>query len=277
MLSYRHAFHAGNPADVLKHTLLIHALDYMVQKEKPLLYVDTHAGSGKYRLDEGFATLNKEHETGFGRLQCSGSKAPELQRYLEVVEACCDRGEGSFYPGSPWIAAQLLRHSDGLRLHEIHPADYEALVSAMEGDPRVSVLAKDGFGGVVKAVPPPSRRALVLVDPPYEVKTDYEAVVDALTGAVARFSGGVYAVWYPLLESGAWEWMKEELERIPNTRWLWVEFLVRKPGKGLYGSGMWWINPPWTMPDAVKSLEACLPAVLGQDDTAQVRWDSHLP
>jgi len=198
MLSYRHAFHAGNHADVLKHTVLVHLLRYLTQKDKPLWFIDTHAGAAAYALDEGYATKKAEYESGIGRLWARDDLPQPVADYVEQVRALNPDGALRRYPGSPQLALQLLRKQDRLRMFELHSTESRLLQQYFRGDaPRAIVQAGDGFAGLQAVLPPPSRRALVLIDPSYEDKGDYRQVLKALRDAQKRFRAGVYAVWYP--------------------------------------------------------------------------------
>ncbi len=200
MLSYRHAFHAGNHADVLKHLVLVQLLDYLTAKPKPLWFVDTHAGAGVYDLKRGFATQLAEHTTGISRLWNEPPATPALERYLTLVRGLNPHGRLTRYPGSPWLARQLSRADDRLWLYELHPADFAALCRNVGGK-GVGVTREDGLQALRALLPPRPKRALVLLDPAYEVKTDYRQVVATLREALQRFPTGTYAVWYPRLRT----------------------------------------------------------------------------
>ncbi|MDR1618695.1 MAG: 23S rRNA (adenine(2030)-N(6))-methyltransferase RlmJ [Treponema sp.] len=236
MLGYRHAFHAGNPADVLKHSALIFCLEYLTRKETPLLCVDTHAGRGIYRLDEGFAAKNREWERGAGRLRrfqgalpalleswrkCAGADIPasgsvvppaaENGAVLQAVEngAAVPASGGAaspaaddgalWYPGSPEIFRRLLREQDRACCFELHPADFAALEERFRHDRRFRIRRQDGFEGLIALLPPPSRRGLILIDPSYEMKEDFGRLPECLSAALRRFSTGTCLIWYPLL------------------------------------------------------------------------------
>ena len=177
MLSYRHAFHAGNFADVLKHHVLVHVLNYMNRKDKAYCYVDTHSGAGMYSLRSENAEKNREYETGIGALFADYPEA--LEGYIDVVKACEQRGT-ELYPGSPEIARQLMRAQDRGFLYELHPADSSILADHFSGDRRFQVEQSDGYKGLISHMPPVSRRGVVLMDPPYEIKTDYAEVVRSM-------------------------------------------------------------------------------------------------
>ena len=210
MFSYRHSFHAGNHADVLKHMTLVALLHYLGQKDTGLTVVDTHAGAGVYRLDQDHARTSGESDAGVFRLQAAARQAqaqgegvPEMaQAYLAQVQAFNPGAQWRTYPGSPWISQALLRPQDKLKLFEVHPTDAKLLdkqVAELGRGKQIEVLRRSGFEGLKGLLPPPTRRGLVLMDPSYELKTDYQAVVDCLEDALKRFPTGTYAVWYPVI------------------------------------------------------------------------------
>ncbi|MBK7847295.1 MAG: 23S rRNA (adenine(2030)-N(6))-methyltransferase RlmJ [Zoogloea sp.] len=281
MLSYRHAFHAGNHADVLKHFVLVQLLEYFNQKDKPYWYIDTHAGAGCYSLDEAFARKNAEFEDGVGRLLGRKDVPKELKSYLKLVRDLNESGKLRLYPGSPCCAAPLLREEDRMRLFELHPADRRLLQKTFdEAGSKAIVLEQDGFTGINAFLPPPTRRALVLIDPPYEIKTDYRTVLAALKECLRRFATGTYVVWYPKLHSMQSRELPDKLKRLPITSWLHVSLDVRKPsddGFGMHGSGLFVLNPPWTLPATLKKVMPYLVSVLGLDDGATFTLEAEMP
>ena len=280
MLSYRHAFHAGNHADVLKHTILVHLLRYLTQKDKPLWFVDTHAGAAVYALDEGYATKNLEYESGIARLWAREDLPPPLADYVGEVRALNPDGVLRRYPGSPQLALQLLRKQDRLRMFELHSTESKALQQYFRDDgPRALAYAGDGFPGQQAVLPPPSRRALVLIDPSYEDKNDYRHVLAALRDAHKRFAAGVYAVWYPQVQRRESRQFPEQLKQLQHQDWLHVTLTVRQPvagGYGLHGSGMFILNPPWLLPQALDLVMPYLARVLAQDAAAGFSLESEL-
>ena len=272
MLSYRHAFHAGNHADVLKHFVLVQLGRYLAQKDKPFWIIDTHAGAGLYALDTGYATQLKEYEGGIGRLWARQDLPAALADYVDRVRACNPDGSLRFYPGSPWLALQTLRPQDRLRLFELHSSDSTILQDnfADQGR-RVSVTTANGFDALKALLPPPPRRALVLIDPPYETRDDYPNVIAALNEGLARFATGTYAIWYPQLARPEAQQLPEKLKRLPIKNWLHVALTVHTPspdGFGMHGSGMFVINPPWTLHKTLAEIMPYLVRVLGQDGGA---------
>ena len=231
MLSYRHAFHAGNHADVLKHMVLVQALDYMTSKDAPLWYIDTHAGAGRYSFTRDTTRGHAEYHEGIGALWAAPSLPPALARYREVVRLSNPDGTLRRYPGSPSIARMLL--------------------------------------------PPQPRRALVMIDPSYELDEDYRAVLAALRDGLQRFASGVYLLWYPLLASRESRRLPERLEALGAQKWLHAQLLLRPietGGKGLFGSGMFVINPPWTLRRALEESRSALLSTLapGGDGSLEI-------
>jgi 23S rRNA (adenine2030-N6)-methyltransferase len=272
MLSYRHAFHAGNHADVLKHYVLVQLLRQLTRKDKALTVIDTHAGAGSYSLHSGYAAKNAEYATGIERLWSRPNLPATLADYVDQVRAVNPDGTLRQYPGSPQIIRQLLRPQDRLRLFELHTTDHKALALHFAAAGRqVVVGAGDGFAGLKALLPPPSRRGLVLIDPSYEVPSDYRDLRAGLRDAFTRFTTGTYAVWYPQLARRESEILPEDLKRLTAGDWLHVWLRVRAPtadGFGLFGSGMFVFNPPWNLETIVRPVMPVLVAALGQDDNA---------
>lgn len=262
MLSYRHAFHAGNFADVLKHLVQVQILDYLLQKDKVFWYGDTHAGAGGYALTSTEAQKNAEFLNGIGRLWGRNDLPELVARYVELVTQFNQQAGGdetlAFYPGSPWFAKQMLRDEDRLSLFELHPQDSVRLIEAMRGDRRIRVQAKDGFQGLIASVPPKERRGLVLMDPPYEVKTDYDQVVEVLIQAHKRFATGTYALWYPVVQRSRVQTLEKALIKsgMRNIELYELGLTKDTSGRGMTSSGMIVINPPWTLK---KQMQQCLP------------------
>ena len=268
MLSYRHAFHAGNHADVLKHFIVVLLLRYLAQKDKPFWYIDTHAGAGCYELDSGYATQNAEYESGIARLWERDDLPVPLADYVTLVKRINTDEELRLYPGSPLIALKLLRDKDRMRLFELHPTDSEILREnfAVHGK-QVLVQPVDGLAGLKALLPPPTRRALVLIDPSYEDKQDYQHVISALQEGLKRFASGVYAVWYPLLQRAEAKLLPEQLKHLPVKSWLHVALNVQAPsedGFGMHGSGMFILNPPWILHGVLQEVMPYLAQMLGQ-------------
>jgi 23S rRNA (adenine2030-N6)-methyltransferase len=278
MLSYRHAFHAGNHADVLKHFVEVLLLEHMNLKDKPYWYIDTHAGAGMYALDEGFATKNAEYLNGIARLWSRQDIPPAMETYMGLVRALNPDNTLRLYPGSPYCADQLVPGQGKLRLFELHSSDSEILEQNFSGQGRrTQIRASDGFEGIKSILPPPPRRALTLIDPPYEDKRDYQRVVVALQEGLKRFATGCYAVWYPLLQREEVRALPEHLKKLPAKSWLHVSMQVQLPasdGFGMHGSGMFILNPPWTLATTLEQTMPWLTKVLAQDASASFHLSS---
>lgn len=288
MFSYRHAFHAGNHADVLKHTVLLAVLRHMTQKDTALNVFDTHAGAGLYRLDGDYAKTSAEAAEGFIKLinaKLEEPFAPLLQDYVDMVAGFNTKGQWSVYPGSPFIIQRLLHGRDKLKLYELHPTDTKTLtanIAQLEAGRQVTILREDGFEGLKKFLPPPSRRALVLCDPSYEVKNDYARVQTMVADAMQRFATGTYAVWYPIIPRPEAHDVPRKLKTLANKfgkSWLGATLTVKNSKltqdaegevvrPGLPASGMFIINPPHTLREGLKAALPQLVKLLGQDQHA---------
>lgn len=275
MFSYRHAFHAGNHADVLKHAILVHILDHFNLKDSPYWVIDTHAGAGIYDLTSDWASQNGEFVDGLDRLLGPEEKPALIARYLEEVQRFNPDGVANFYPGSPWLALNALRDKDRLRLFEMHPSEIEVLQSnlAQQGKQalrQTAIYETDGFTGLKALLPPPTRRGLVLIDPSYEDKNDYRHVIQTLNEGLKRFATGCYAIWYPLVQRREASELARALERL-KVQWTHATLTVRKPaatGYGLHGSGMFVVNPPYTLYERLEQALPWLTKTLAQDDRA---------
>jgi 23S rRNA (adenine2030-N6)-methyltransferase len=278
MLSYRHAYHAGNHADVLKHLVLVAIGRHLGQKPAPFWIVDTHAGAGRYALESAHAQKLGEWRDGIGRLWSIPDLPALAADYVELVRALNPDGQLRHYPGSPWLARQLLRDGDRLRLFEMHSTDLRLLQECFAGSGRaVSIAGGDGFAGLKAILPPPPRRGLVLIDPSYETRADYAAVPRALQEGLKRFATGTYAVWYPLLAKPEARQLPERLKDAGGAGWLDVTLTVKAPardGIGMHGSGMFVVNPPWTLEKALHETLPALAGLLAQGDGAHWNLES---
>ena len=279
MFSYRHAFHAGSHADILKHLILIHLVEYLQEKPGALTIVDTHAGAGIYSLVDGFATISKEANEGIFRLAKfaqTNSLSPGITNYLQCIQAENSVDEITIYPGSPCLLAGLLRPQDRLKLFELHPKEIDILrhnMSELKQAKQIDIYAEDSFARLKGLMPPPSRRGLVLIDPSYEDKQDYRYLETALEEALQRFATGCYAIWYPSLsrrESAALPDRMKKIAAIHKRSWLHTELRVENAPKErrLQASGMLIINPPWTLEKQLTESLPILVKALGQDSGA---------
>ena len=313
MFSYRHAFHAGNHADVLKHTVLIAMLKHLTEKDAALTVLDTHAGAGLYRLDGDYAETSGEAVNGLFRL-ISEQKLPEVpvgstklatkkiayksversaavQDYLDLIATFNAKGSYKVYPGSPFIIQRFLSGRDKLKAFELHPTDSKTLaanIAQLEAGRQVAVLKEDGFEGVKKFLPPPARRALLLCDPSYEIKSDYARVTDMIADALKRFATGTYAVWYPIIPRPEAHDVPRKLKTLANKAgksWLNATLTVKsskltsdEAGEtirpGLPASGMFIINPPHTLKAAMQAALPEMVSLMAQDQHATFGLES---
>lgn len=272
MLSYRHAFHAGNFADVLKHLILVECLEYLKLKDKPFAYYDSHAGPGAYALDSEYALKNREFASGIGQLWEAAELPAPLQRYREVIRHFNPDHSLTDYPGSPAIAAHCLRDQDRLCLSELHTTEFDHLKNNFRVDRRAEVWKDDGFIRILKQLPPRERRALILIDPPYELKEDYTRVAEFLSNSHRKFAQGVYLIWYPVVDRSRIDHLEASLRQsgIRNIQLYELGIQADTATRGMTASGMIVVNPPWTLRP---NMESTLPDLL---DRLQLDSSAHL-
>ncbi|MCJ8312639.1 MAG: 23S rRNA (adenine(2030)-N(6))-methyltransferase RlmJ [Saccharospirillaceae bacterium] len=281
MLSYRHSFHAGNYADVLKHIVCVEIFEHMLKKDKPFEYIDTHSGAGLYSFHSSHAQKLKEHDAGISLI--SPKAFPELKSYFDVIQLAQKKGvehkddlsKLAFYPGSPWIAKQFLRRNDRSWLFELHPEDFKLLSKNIPTSKFSRVQKEDGFQGLKAIMPPTSKRAFVLMDPSYEVKSEYDQVVKSIAQAYHKFKSGTYAIWYPVVERAWINRMESQLKSagVRNIQRFELAVNTDDSQSGMNASGMIVINAPWTL---FKKMEMVLPKlakVVGQDGKGGFKCD----
>lgn len=266
-MNYRHAYHAGNHADVVKHAILVLAVEHFKKKEKPFRFLDLHAGIGIYDLAGGEAEKTLEWQGGVGRMAEAFAAPVEalLKPYRACLAALNPQGGNRYYPGSPWLAAHLMRPVDRLSLNELHPVDAEALRTSFSRDRRVTVTALDAAIAVKSQLPPAERRGLVLIDPPYEAKDEAERSLVMLRDGLTRFATGCFLLWYPIKADGTGARLSDGAAalKVPGT--LRAELRVRESfrGGGLAGSGLIIVNPPWRLDEELGQLMPALAERLG--------------
>jgi 23S rRNA (adenine2030-N6)-methyltransferase len=269
MLSYRHSYHAGNHADVLKHIVLTLCINALKEKEKPFLYLDTHSGAGRYLLQSEHAEKTGEFLSGVN-LIWQQSEIPELlNTYLSVLKRYNPFDDLKYYLGSPLIAKQLLREQDKINLTELHPTDYPLLRQEFSKDKRAKVLREDGFAQLKSKLPPESRRGIILIDPSYEIKDDYQKTPKALFEAYKRFATGIYLIWYPVVSRTQTQKMISEIINSGIKRISQFEFAIKPDNnqKGMTASGMLVINPPWKLHEQMQTIMPWLKNILDKDKT----------
>ena len=276
-MNYRHAFHAGNFADVFKHAILLALLDALTAKDKPLCCVDTHAGRGRYALDDREPVKTGEWRDGIGRLFDEREVPAPLQRYVDAIRACNPDQTLRIYPGSPLLAANALRTNDRLVLCETQDDEAGALRTLLRDDPRAHVHARDGYEALRALLPPKERRGLVLIDPPFEAQEgEFAAIEAALQAAHGRWPNGLYAVWYPIKSHRTVAPFHRHLSNGPFDAVMAAELLVRPDDSPLRlnGCGMLIANPPWKLDATLATLLPTLRDVLAQAPGAsqRLRW-----
>jgi len=276
MLAYRHAFHAGNHADVLKHTVLSLVLRYMNQKDKGWRYVDTHAGAGGYSLEGEYANKRGEYEQGIALLLDRSDLPVPLAELVALVRQFNDGKAVRQYPGSPAIAQALMRAQDQLRLSELHPTDFKILSSYLGDVPGVEVKLADGFAALKSHLPPTTRRGVALIDPSYEIKTDYTRTLAAVREALERFPEGVVVVWLPQVQLVEAAQLPQRLKAAADAGakkgWVHARLTVAQAderGFGMMGSSLFVANPPHTLFADLQPVMPYLAQVLAQFDGAK--------
>jgi len=277
MLSYRHGYHAGNYADVLKHSMLLQVLKSMQKKDKPYVYIDTHAGAGAYSLNDEFAQKTGEYLDGVAKLWEANNLPTALADYVEAVKIF----NGEFdqltvYPGSPSFVDAELRPKDRMVLHELHGTDHQLLEEYFDQDKQVRVIKGDGLQGLMAAVPPPERRGVILIDPSYEIKSDYIDVAQTIIKAHKRFATGVFMLWYPVVKREQTEAMLNLLKNSGIKKQLRIEQAISADSDefGMTAAGLWIINPPWQTDELAKAALDYLAPILGHaDGSVTVKWE----
>ncbi|EEY46367.1 23S rRNA (adenine(2030)-N(6))-methyltransferase RlmJ [Vibrio mimicus] len=256
MLSYRHSFHAGNHADVLKHIVQSLILNSLQQKEKPFVYHDTHSGVGRYDLTHEWSEKTGEYKQGIARLWQQDNIPAELDSYLDAIRQLNQGETLRYYPGSPRVARAHLREQDRMVLTELHPSDYPLLEQEFHRDRQVSIYKEDGFARLKASLPPQERRGLVLIDPPYELAKEYRDVVQAIAQSYKRWATGIYAIWYPVVNRCDIDDMLEGLQGLGIRKILQIELGVSPDTneRGMTASGMIVVNPPWTLESQMQTI-----------------------
>ncbi len=267
MLSYRHAFHAGNFADVLKHIILIQLLEYLAKKDQPFCCIDTHAGAGDYMLNSAYALKNKEFVTGIAKLWQRDDLPNAVASYVQIVKQANSNSSLIRYPGSPLIMQQLLRNKDRLCLYELHSTEVALLTTAIGRDKRVKVFHADGLKNALGLLPPQERRGLVLIDPSYELKTDYADIPKSLIAMHKRFATGTYALWYPVVDRRQNQALERSIQNsgIKNIQLFELGIANDSREYGMTACGLIIINPPWTLMTQMQTVLPWLVEALGDN------------
>lgn len=273
MLSYRHAFHAGNFADVLKHSTLALVLDYFTQKQKGFSYIDSHSGAGMYRLSDDYAQKTGEFKQGIAKLINNHDLPDALVDYIEIIKQLNDDSQETnnldIYPGSPGIAKQLMRRQDAAHLFELHPADHQLLTEFCQRWNKARVSQQDGYKGTLGQLPPPTRRGIVLIDPPYELKEDYQKAVQTIIDGYKKFATGCYILWYPVVKRDFVNQMAKQFMQSNLRNVLQVEYCQQADtdAYGMTGTGLFIVNPPWQLANQLTDVLAYMEQYLGDNNS----------
>lgn len=265
MLSYRHAFHAGNFADVLKHSALTLVLEYMTRKDKGFYYIDSHSGAGMYSLEDEYAQKTGEFKDGIAKLINQADLPKAIMPYIELIQSLNIDDELSLYPGSPAIAKYFDRRQDSAHLFELHPADNQLLQDFCYRWNKCHVKQSDGYQGILGLVPPPSRRGVVLIDPPYELKEDYTKAVKTIIDAYKKFATGTYILWYPVVQRERIAKMQSQFIQSDVKNVIQVEYCQQPDTDeyGMTGTGLFIVNPPWQLKSQMEEILTYMKSKLG--------------
>ena len=276
MLSYKHAFHAGNFADVLKHLCWLDIIDYLGKKSKPFTLYDTHSGAGLYALDDAIALKNREFESGIGALSSASFITPLVSRYLALCDSYLSDGQ---YPGSPLLSLAALERDEAVELMELHPSEHSLLRTNTKPWHNAHVHHRDGFEGIVALTPPANRRGAILIDPPYERKEEYSQVVSTVEKVLARWQQAQMVIWYPKLsaragdKAGASEKMVTKLASLATSAFS-AELCIAPDSEaiGMYGSGVLVLNPPWQCDERLSAAVGEIMPHLPDDARFSCNW-----
>ena len=277
MLSYRHGYHAGNAADVLKHFILTYVLDYIKKKDKGFIFIDSHAGAGKYLISDPYMQKNKEYLQGIEKILQLKNDNIFLKKYLDLVKSINFNSDLKIYPGSCFLAAKSLRPNDNLYFFELHPKEFLNLKKNFENDSRVITENRDSYQRLKKLLPPKEKRAVILIDPSYELKDEYEKVSEMLSDCYKKFPLGVYIIWYPVLknkksEKFIFNVLKKNYKNLSH-----VEMITDNLNNGMQGSGLFILNCPWSIEnDIKKSLETIFDCLKKNNNVSKFTFKNNI-
>ena len=277
MLSYRHGYHAGNAADVLKHFILTYVLDYIKKKDKGFIFIDSHAGAGKYLISDPYMQKNKEYLQGIEKILQLKNDNIFLKKYLDLVKSINFNSDLKIYPGSCFLAARSLRPNDNLYFFELHPKEFLNLKKNFENDSRVIIENRDSYQRLKKLLPPKEKRAVILIDPSYELKDEYEKVLEMLSDCYKKFPLGVYIIWYPVLknkksEKFIFNVLKKNYKNLSH-----VEMITDNSNNGMQGSGLFILNCPWSIEnDIKKSLETIFDCLKKNNNVSKFTFKNNI-
>ena len=277
MLSYRHGYHAGNAADVLKHFILIYVLDYIKKKDKGFIFIDSHAGAGKYLISDPYMQKNKEYLQGIEKILQLKNDNIFLKKYLDLVKSINFNSDLKIYPGSCFLAARSLRPNDNLYFFELHPKEFLNLKKNFENDSRVIIENRDSYQRLKKLLPPKEKRAVILIDPSYELKDEYEKVLEMLSDCYKKFPLGVYIIWYPVLKNKKSEKFIFNVVEKNYKNLSHVEMITDNLNNGMQGSGLFILNCPWSIEnDIKKSLETIFDCLKKNNNVSKFTFKNNI-
>ena len=277
MLSYRHGYHAGNAADVLKHFILTYVLDYIKKKDKGFIFIDSHAGAGKYLISDPYMQKNKEYLQGIKKILQLKNDNIFLKKYLDLIKSINFNSELKIYPGSCYLAARSLRPNDNLYFFELHPKEFLNLKKNFENDSRVIIENRDSYQRLKKLLPPKEKRAVILIDPSYELKDEYEKVSEMLSDCYKKFPLGVYIIWYPVLKNKKSEKFIFNLLKKNYKNLSHIEMITDNLNNGMQGSGLFILNCPWSIEnDIKKSLETIFDCLKKNNNVSKFTFKNNI-
>jgi 23S rRNA (adenine2030-N6)-methyltransferase len=277
MLSYRHGYHAGNAADVLKHFILLYVLDYVKKKDKNFIFIDSHAGAGKYSISDPYMQKNKEYLQGIEKIFRINNDDIFLKNYLDLIKSINSNSDLKTYPGSCYLAAKILRIDDKLHFLELHPTEFSNLKKNFENDSRIIIENEDSYKRLNKLLPPKEKRAVILIDPSYELKDEYEKVLNMLSACYKKFPLGVYIVWYPVLNNKKSESFILNILKANYKNLSHIEIITDSSNDGMQGSGLFVINCPWSIEkDIKKSLETIFDCLKKSNDLSKLLFKNNI-
>jgi 23S rRNA (adenine2030-N6)-methyltransferase len=278
-MNYRHIYHAGCFADVVKHMVLILILQRLQEKEKPFRVIDTHGGIGMYDLRLTEAQKTKEYEDGIQQLWNQDQANPLFKPFMDLIHDLNPDKNLTYYPGSPWISSLFLRQDDVLQVCELHPQDYQSLQNLFKRHKQVQIFHRDGYNSLKAFLPPVEKRGLIFIDPPFEDKNEFSQIVKGLKEAYRRFATGVYCIWFPIKELHTIQQFYKELKELNIPKVLTMEYIIdtRFPVDSLNGCGLVLINPPWQLDVSLAQILSELLKALGYEKTGKTRltWLTH--
>ncbi|MCF6318018.1 MAG: 23S rRNA (adenine(2030)-N(6))-methyltransferase RlmJ [Proteobacteria bacterium] len=279
MLSYRHSYHAGNFADVLKHTVQTLIIQALKQKPKPFVYYDTHAGAGRYDLTTEIGQKIAEYKEGIEKIWQQDDIPELLTPYINIIKALNTNKQLNYYPGSPLIADSLMHKNNRLELSELHPADFTWLKQEFKDAKNINIKQIDGYKHLISKLPPIQRRALILIDPPYELKTEYGDVIKNIKRAHTKFATGIYAIWYPVVSRQQVEKLCQQFKTSGIKNILRIELCITPEIEeyGMTGTGMIIINPPWKLEQQMHSILPWLLSHLKQNGSGDIKIEALVP